>query len=152
MERKLRFILITVVLLAAGWVAYSYGDAQGEGSAHQSISTFAEGLILESSDLRRGFYDDLSNFDRLETNGLVLLVPNGSMEDAIEFKTNECNTVADALTKYAPDFRDRRQIRLIQKNAIFQTPKPRKGNENSRKNFLKTILNAGDVVVVTKVE
>ena len=106
------------------------GDMDSAPEQYSSAS-YPHSLLVEDSDMRRDFYE--SGYDGVEKykkNGMFLMIgqlytdtKGFSFSHAIGISTNACPTVGSALAKYdSAGIGESRQIRLIQLNAILQTP------------------------------
>jgi hypothetical protein len=117
------------------------------------LAGLANNLLYEMRDFRLAFYATSVTFSEFLKRGTFQLLGDGVPEHAMEVSTNECRTVGDALSKYAPTgFGERRQIRVVQKDIVVQSPLPRSEHLELRSNLLGLRLNPGDVVLVTRRE
>jgi translation initiation factor IF-1 len=153
-RKYLLFVLILVFLI---FISLSGSNSQGviktDTSAKRNASELAEYMVSERYDFRLAFFEGVENFDTVQKKGAFLLIPDGVFEHAIEVFTNACPTVKCALDKYASArASNKRQIRIIKKNCVLQTPKQYNVDTNDRKKILLINLLPGDVVVVTRVE
>jgi hypothetical protein len=119
-----------------------------------SLRGKSEIFLSERHDYRYILHGDPLKLKTCETNGVFLFLRYGRFEDAILVPTNECPNAEAAFQKFdmrrRPDQRQP-QIRIVQRDAILQTPMWRGGSSDSTVNaVLTTPLNAGDILIVTR--
>jgi hypothetical protein len=154
-RRSSRRVLKTAVsaILVVTISASDFESAQEPEVGDTPAGAFGRSMFSERSDLRSDFFSSIASLRRVETSGSFLLIGDGILRNAKTISTNACPTVGSALSRYVPDgVAARRQIRLIQKNAAFQTPKPRSSDPASREKLFAMAVAPGDVVIVTRVE
>jgi hypothetical protein len=133
-----------VIALSPGWSSSPVPETKAIGSS------FSVSLFSERRDLRGQFHATFES-DSVFKGGAILIIPDGVLEHAKQATTNECPTVQSALEMHVhKEFAKRRQIRLVQKDRITQTPLPRLNSELARQAFMETKLSAGDILIVTR--
>ena len=152
-SRGIRFATLLLVLASS---LRTFGDSETTPDQAPSKSTpprLFDGIFSERNDLREPFYRSREHLNLMKEKGLCLVIGGGVLEGGKEVSTNECSTVEEALTKHgSPGFGARRQIRIVQQDAILQSPRPRKRDLVARKELLALKLVPGDVVIVTRKE
>ena len=147
--------IMTIALVVATII---YGSEktekfQPEISPARHLSSFARSLISEKYDLRLDFLQNIDQLDKLQREGAFLLIPGGGFEVVTNVNTNNYPTVERALRMCAESgFDAHRQVRIIQKNCVLQTPLPGNSDLALRKKVLAISLSPGDIVIVTRVE
>ena len=155
------FIAGTALLVILFSVSYRHMSAQAPsdtGEPGRFRSPVGTGRLYESQDLRLFLFDRATVHDRV-ARGVVCIVPAdvrfAALADSAptEYSTNECLQVKDALRRLGilERSRHRRQVRVIQRDAILQSSVdvasgPKDGYS---KEFLERKLSPGDVLVLT---
>ena len=121
---------------------------------NEHTSPFVQSMLSENSDLRSDFFTWRDGgMELLKTNGLFLIVGSGLPAQGKCISTNECATVENALSKYSTPFvAEHYQVRLVQANMIIQTPWVIKDHADDRKKVMQTQIQAGDVLIIPRVE
>ena len=114
------------------------------------FSSLAKSLMLQARDFRREFFADRKMFETVKREGLFLLT-YGSANNTRKISTNDCATVEATLNKYGGDVSNI-QIRIVEQDAIIQTPVPKGENMEAVNALLGLRLHPGDVVILTLME
>jgi hypothetical protein len=138
-------MLLALMILAGS----SGGQAQREASVPARTRSFVGAMLGESHDLRRAFYGSVTNLDALKSNGLCLVVHDGSLDRAKRVSINECPTVQTALEKCGVSgIPAQPQIRVVQRNRVLQSEFS--SDPDSKKEILSLKLSAADVIIMAR--